>query len=102
MKEGQEAKKRTWNPRERVSPACFPPNQDLLVAVKEVPEVGVVSASQKVILLKARSVSITNSKVAIEEATGRFKVAPNAPLQPLFPERSDSQFPPTPMGDNLL
>ena len=88
--------KRTWKPRERVSPACFPPNQDLLVAVKEFPEAGVTSASQKVILLKGRSVSISNSNDAIEEATGRSKVAPNAPLQPLFPERSDSQFPLTP------
>ena len=99
--ENKEGKKRTWKPRERVSPACFPPNHDLLVTVNEVPEVGVVSASQKVILLKGRSVLITNSKVAIEEATGRLKFAPNAPLQPLFPDRSDSQFPLTPRRDNL-
>ena len=52
----------------------------------------------EVILLKGRSVSISNSKVAIEEATGRLKVAPNAPLQPLFPEKSDSQSPLTPCG----
>ena len=99
---GQDTKKRTWKPRERVSPACFPPNHDLLVAVKEFPEVGVTSASQKVILLKGKSVSISNSNVAIAEATGRLKVAPNAPLQPLFPERSDSQFPLTPGGGKIM
>ena len=100
--ESKNTKKRTWKPRERVSPACFPPNQDLLVAVKVFPEAGVTSASQKVILLKGKSVSISNSNVAIAEATGRLKVAPNAPLQPLFPERSDSQFPLTPGGGKVM
>ena len=75
----------------------MPPNQDLLVTVKEFPEVGVTSASQKVILLKGWSVSMTNLKDVKAEATGRLNVAPKAPLQPLFPERRDSQFPLVPL-----
>ena len=75
----------------------MPPNQDLLVTVKEFPEVGVTSASQKVILLKGLSVSMTNLNDVKAEATGRLNVAPKAPLQPLLPERRDSQFPLVPV-----
>ena len=67
------------------------------MTVKEFPEVGVTSASQKVILLKGRSVSMTNLNEVKAEATGRLNVAPKAPLQPLFPERRDSQFPLVPL-----
>ena len=67
------------------------------MTVKEFPEVGVTSASQKVILLKGRSVSMTNLNDVKAEATGRLNVAPKAPLQPLLPERRDLQFPLVPV-----
>ena len=67
------------------------------MTVKEFPEVGVTSASQKVILLKGLSVSMTNLNDVKAEATGRLNVAPKAPLQPLLPERRDSQFPLVPV-----
>ena len=67
------------------------------MTVKEFPEVGVTSASQKVILLKGWSVSMTNLNEVKAEATGRLNVAPKAPLQPLLPERRDSQLPLVPV-----
>ena len=74
-------KERTWKPRERVPPAGFPPNQGLLVAVKDFPELGVTSAFQKVTLVRARFVSNSNSKEDVEAATGRLNFAPKAPHQ---------------------
>ena len=40
---------------------------------------------------------MTNLNEVKAEATGRLNVAPKAPLQPLLPERRDSQFPLVPV-----
>ena len=40
---------------------------------------------------------MTNLNEVKAEVTGRLNVAPKAPLQPLFPERRDSQFPLVPV-----
>ena len=86
---------RTWKPRAKAPPAGWPPNQDLLVMVKEVPP-PLTSASQKVILVTGRSVSITMMKLEMAETTGMFRVAPRLPVQLLFPDSRASQTPEAP------
>ena len=64
--------------------------------MKELPEAGLVSASQNVSLLRGALVFRTITKEDMAEVTGRLRVAPRLPLQELLPESRASQLPAEP------
>ena len=69
--------------------------------LKEVPT-PLTSASQKVILVTGRSVSMTMLKLEMAETSGMLRVAPKLPVQLLLPDSRASQSPPAPgrhLGD---